>query len=35
MDFRCIYAAILEDWMGADAAAILGREYRKAKIIRA
>lgn len=35
MDFRCIYAAILEDWMGADAAAILGREYRKAQIIRA
>jgi len=35
VDFRCIYAAILEDWMGADAAAILGRRYRKAQIIRA
>ncbi|MDY7109014.1 MAG: DUF1501 domain-containing protein [Planctomycetota bacterium] len=35
VDFRCIYAAILEDWMGADAAATLGRPFRKAKIIKA
>jgi uncharacterized protein (DUF1501 family) len=35
VDFRCIYAAVLEDWMGADSAAILGREYAKAKIISA
>lgn len=33
VDFRCIYATILEDWMGADSTAILGRAYRKAKII--
>jgi uncharacterized protein (DUF1501 family) len=33
VDFRCIYASILEDWMGADATAILGRAYRKAKIL--
>jgi uncharacterized protein (DUF1501 family) len=33
VDFRCIYAAIIEDWMGADSTAILGGAYRKAKII--
>jgi uncharacterized protein (DUF1501 family) len=33
VDFRSVYAAILEDWMGAPAAKILGREYRKARIL--
>lgn len=33
VDFRSVYAAVLEDWMGADAAAVLGRTYRKARII--
>ena len=33
VDFRSVYAAVLEDWMGADARSILGREYRKAKIL--
>ncbi|MHC4210303.1 MAG: DUF1501 domain-containing protein [Planctomycetota bacterium] len=34
VDFRSVYAAILEDWMGAPAAKILGREYRRARIFR-
>ena len=34
LDFRSVYAAILEDWMGAPANQILGRAYRKAKIIK-
>lgn len=36
VDFRSIYRAILEDWMGLDAAAttrVLGKEYRKASIL--
>ena len=33
-DFRSIYATILEDWMGAPSAPILGRSYRKARILR-
>ncbi len=33
VDFRCVYAAILEDWMGTPARQILGRDYRKAKIL--
>ncbi len=33
VDFRSIYAAIIEDWMGAPARPILGRDYRKAKIL--
>jgi uncharacterized protein (DUF1501 family) len=33
VDFRCICAAILEDWTGADSAAILGRAHRRAKTI--
>ncbi len=28
-DFRQIYASILEDWLGADARQVLGREYGK------
>jgi uncharacterized protein (DUF1501 family) len=34
VDFRSVYAAVLEDWMGAPAAEILGNRYRKAKIIK-
>jgi uncharacterized protein (DUF1501 family) len=34
VDFRSVYAAILEDWMGAPAAKVLGRAYRKAKIVK-
>ena len=33
VDFRCIYATVLEEWMGVPARAILGRDYRKAKIL--
>ena len=33
VDFRSVYTAVLEDWMGAPAKQILGRDYRKAKII--
>jgi len=34
VDFRSVYAAILEDWMGAASAPILGAKYRKAQILR-
>ena len=33
VDFRSIYAAVLEDWMGADAVQVLGGRFRKAKVI--
>ncbi|UCD74600.1 MAG: DUF1501 domain-containing protein [Phycisphaerales bacterium] len=33
LDFRCVYAAILEDWMGVDATEVLGRQYKKARIL--
>ncbi len=32
-DFREVYAAILEDWMGADSKAVLGKKYTKAKVL--
>ena len=35
VDFRSVYAAVLEDWMGASSDKILGKGYRKAKIIKA
>ena len=35
LDFRCVYASILEDWMGVDATEVLDREYKKAKILGA
>ena len=31
-DFREVYAAILEEYMGADSTAILGKKYKKASI---
>ncbi|MHC5024177.1 MAG: DUF1501 domain-containing protein [Planctomycetota bacterium] len=34
VDFRCVYAAVLEDWMGAPAEPVLGDTFRKARIIR-
>ena len=33
VDFRSVYAAVLEDWMGAESKSILGKKYRKAKVI--
>ena len=35
VDFRSVYTGILEDWMGADARAVLGKRYKEAKVIRA
>ena len=32
VDFRSVYAALLEDWMGAPSRDILGGTYRKAKL---
>ena len=33
VDFRSVYATILEDWLGADAQAILGRRFEKLGLI--
>ncbi len=33
-DFRCVYAAILEDWMKADARAVLGGQFQKARVLK-
>jgi uncharacterized protein (DUF1501 family) len=33
VDFRSIYAAILEDWMGAPAGTVLNGQFRKAKVL--
>lgn len=33
VDFRSIYAAILEDWMAADATSVLGGQYHKANVL--
>ena len=35
VDFRSVYTAVLEDWMGAPAAKVLGRRFRKARILKA
>ncbi|MCZ6836781.1 MAG: DUF1501 domain-containing protein [Planctomycetota bacterium] len=35
VDFRSLYAAVLEDWLGADSRSVLGSEFRKARIIKA
>jgi uncharacterized protein (DUF1501 family) len=32
-DFREVYAAVLENWMGADSKAILGKKYKKADVL--
>lgn len=34
VDFRSVYAAVLEDWLGADSQKVLGKQYRKAKVIK-
>ena len=34
VDFRSVYAAVLEDWMGTPSEPVLGRAYRKAVILR-
>ena len=34
-DFRCVYAAILENWMQADSRAVLEGVYRPLPIIKA
>jgi len=33
LDFRSVYAAVLEDWMGTNSAEVLGGAYRKALIL--
>lgn len=33
VDFRSVYATILEDWLGADAQAILGKKFEKLGLI--
>ncbi len=35
VDFRCVYAGVLKDWMGADADAALGRRIRPAQVVQA
>jgi uncharacterized protein (DUF1501 family) len=32
-DFREVYSAVLEDFMGADPKAILGKKYKKADVL--
>jgi uncharacterized protein (DUF1501 family) len=34
VDFRSVYATVLEDWMGATSQQVLGRAWPKAKILR-
>jgi uncharacterized protein (DUF1501 family) len=34
VDFRSVYAAVLEDWMKAPATKILGRQFQKAKLLK-
>ncbi len=34
VDFRSVYAAVLEDWMGTPSTQVLGRVYRKAVIFK-
>ena len=34
VDMREIYAAVLEDWLGVDAASVLGGEFAKAKLFQ-
>ncbi|MHC5004423.1 MAG: DUF1501 domain-containing protein [Planctomycetota bacterium] len=33
VDFRSVYATVLEDWLGADVKCVLGREFRKARVL--
>ncbi len=34
VDFRSVYTAVLERWMGADARKVLGKRFREAKVLR-
>ncbi len=34
VDFRCVYAAVLEDWLKIKPRKVLGRDFRVAKVIR-
>ncbi|MFO0872646.1 MAG: DUF1501 domain-containing protein [Phycisphaerales bacterium] len=34
VDFRCVYAAVLEDWMKAPSERILGGKFQKAKLVK-
>ena len=33
-DFRCVYASVLEDWLGLDARAVLGAAFERLPLIR-
>jgi uncharacterized protein (DUF1501 family) len=33
VDFRSVYAGVLEDWLGAPSEKVLGKKYKKAKIL--
>lgn len=35
VDFRSVYANVLEDWMGAPSDKVLGKQFKKAKILKA
>jgi len=35
VDFRCVYAGILKEWMGADPAPIVGAGFAPARVVRA
>ena len=35
VDFRSVYAGVLEDWLGAPSEKVLGKKYKKAKILNA
>jgi uncharacterized protein (DUF1501 family) len=34
-DFRQVYAALIEDWMGADSTKVLGRKFKTMNMFRA
>ena len=34
-DFRQVYASLIEDWMGADSAKVLGRKFKTMNMFRA
>jgi len=34
VDFRSVYAGVLEDWLGAPSEKVLGKKYKKAKILQ-
>ena len=34
-DFRQVYATLIEEWLGADAAKVLGQKFETLKMFRA